>query len=60
MRVVIISPTVMRMWLCWFDVLLETGILVSPLPVWLEEWEHPEGYSNPALLRNIDQEGVRL
>ena len=43
-----------------FDVLLETGILVSPLPVWLEEWEHPEGYSNPALLRNIDQEGVRL
>ena len=43
-----------------FDVLLETGILVSPLPVWLEEWEHPENYSNPALLRNIDKEGVRL
>lgn len=43
-----------------FDVLLETGILISPLPVWLDEWEHPERYSNPALLRNIDREGVRL
>jgi predicted nucleotidyltransferase len=43
-----------------FDVLLETGILVSPLPIWLDEWEHPENYSNPALLRNINREGVRL
>ncbi|WP_028220881.1 nucleotidyltransferase domain-containing protein [Paraburkholderia oxyphila] len=43
-----------------FDVLLETGILISPLPIWLDEWEHPENYSNPALLRNIDREGVRL
>ena len=43
-----------------FDVLLETGILISPLPIWLDEWEHPETWSNPALLRNIDREGVRL
>jgi hypothetical protein len=43
-----------------FDVLLDTGILVSPLPVWLDEWEHPETYSNPALLHNIDREGMRL
>jgi predicted nucleotidyltransferase len=43
-----------------FDVLLETGILISPLPVWMDEWEHPESYVNPALLRNIDREGVRL
>jgi predicted nucleotidyltransferase len=43
-----------------FDVLLETGILISPLPIWIDEWEHPENYSNPALLRNIDREGVRL
>ena len=43
-----------------FDVLLETGILVSPLPIWLDEWEHPENYSNPALLRNISREGDRL
>jgi len=43
-----------------FDVLLETGILISPLPIWLDEWEHPEHYSNPALLRNIKQEGIWL
>ena len=43
-----------------FDVLLETGINISPLPVWLDEWEHPENDSNPALLQNIAREGVRL
>jgi predicted nucleotidyltransferase len=43
-----------------YDVLLETGINISPLPVWLDEWEHPENYSNPALLHNIAGEGVRL
>jgi predicted nucleotidyltransferase len=43
-----------------FDVLLDTGILVSPLPVWMDEWNHPENYANPALLHNIDREGLRL
>ncbi len=43
-----------------FDVLLETGINISALPVWLDEWEHPEHYSNPALLQSIAREGVRL
>jgi hypothetical protein len=43
-----------------FDVLLETGVLISPLPVWTDEWAHPETYSNPSLLRNIAREGVRV
>lgn len=43
-----------------FDEMLETGILISPLPIWLSEWENPESHSNPALLRNIDREGVRV
>lgn len=43
-----------------FDVLLDTGINISPLPVWLDEWEHPETYSNPGLLANIAKEGVPL
>ena len=43
-----------------FDVLLETGINISPLPIWLDEWEHPENYLNPALLQNIASEGFRL
>ena len=43
-----------------FDVLIETGIDVTPLPIWLNEWEHPETHSNPALLENIRNEGIRL
>jgi hypothetical protein len=43
-----------------FDVVLETGINISPLPVWFDEWEHPESYSDPALLHNIAREEVRL
>ncbi|MEW9891465.1 MAG: nucleotidyltransferase domain-containing protein [Candidatus Symbiodolus clandestinus] len=43
-----------------YDVLLETGINISPLPVWMDEWEQPESYSNPALLHNIAREGVRV
>lgn len=43
-----------------YDVLLDTGINISPLPVWLDEWEHPETYTNPDLLHNIAREGIRL
>ena len=43
-----------------YDVLLETGINISPLPVWLDEWRLPETSSNPALLHNIARDGVRL
>jgi predicted nucleotidyltransferase len=43
-----------------FDVMLETGIIISPLPLWLDEWEHPENHSNPALLQNIAEEGIKL
>lgn len=43
-----------------YDVLLETDINISPLPVWLDEWERPETYPNRDWLRNIAREGVRL
>jgi len=43
-----------------FDVLLETGINISPFPIWEDEWDHPESYANPELLKNIAQEGMRL
>ncbi len=43
-----------------YDVLLETGVLVQPLPVWEDEWGHPERFINPSLIRNINREGVRL
>jgi len=55
-----VLPTTLAMADVAYDVLLETGINITPLPVWLDEWEHPETFSNPALLRNIAREGVRL
>ena len=43
-----------------FDVLLETGVRIQPLPIWEHEWADPEHYANPRLLRNIAREGLRL
>lgn len=43
-----------------YDVLLDTGIRIQPLPIWEEEWNNPNGYSNPRLLQNIGREGIPL
>ena len=43
-----------------FKVMLDTAVRISPLPIWLDEWENPENYSNPALLHNINREGIRI
>ncbi len=43
-----------------FDVMMETGILVDPLPLWEDELKRPERFSNPRLIDNIKGDGVRL
>lgn len=43
-----------------FDVMLETGMLIEALPLWEDEWAHPEHFNNPALIANIQREGIRL
>ena len=43
-----------------FDVLAETGVTVSALPLWHDDLDHPERARNPALIRNIQRDGVRL
>ncbi len=43
-----------------YEVLLETGVNISPLPVLLDEWERPERFPNPELLVNIAREGVSV
>jgi predicted nucleotidyltransferase len=43
-----------------FDVLQETGILVDALPLWPADLDNPDGFSNPALLRNIQRDGLKL
>ena len=43
-----------------FDVLMETGILVQPFPLWDGDLAHPEWFTNPALIRNIAEDGIRF
>jgi predicted nucleotidyltransferase len=43
-----------------YDILLDTGIRIQPLPLWEAEWAHPDSYSNPHLLHNIAREGITL
>lgn len=43
-----------------YEVLLETGVLIQPLPVWEDEWQHPHLAQNPRLITNIAREGIRL
>lgn len=43
-----------------YEILLDTGIRIQPLPVWASEWAHPQSYSNPHLLYNIARDGIAL
>ncbi|MGQ0709326.1 MAG: nucleotidyltransferase domain-containing protein [Rhodoferax sp.] len=43
-----------------YDVLLESAIRIQPLPIWADEWAHPEQHRNPRLLENIAREGLAL
>jgi predicted nucleotidyltransferase len=53
-------PTKLDMADIAFDVMLETGVRVQPLPVWEGEWAHPERHPNPRLIENIASEGIPL
>jgi uncharacterized protein len=55
-----LMDTSLRMADIAFDVLLETSIYIQPLPIWEDDWEHPETHSNPRLLENIRREGRLL
>jgi predicted nucleotidyltransferase len=43
-----------------FDILIDYGVNISPLPVWIGQWEHPTLHANPDLLYTISNEGIRL
>jgi predicted nucleotidyltransferase len=43
-----------------FDALMETGVLVQAFPLWDGDLAHPERFANPALIRTIEAEGIRL
>ena len=43
-----------------FDVLMDTGILVQPVPISTFDWTHPEGFPRPGFLRNVANEGIAV
>jgi uncharacterized protein len=43
-----------------FELLLETNVYIQPLPIWEDEWDHPETHSNPRLVENIRRDGLPL
>ncbi len=43
--------------LAW-DVFVDTGIMVQPVTIAIEDWLHPERYLKPGLLKTIDREGI--
>jgi predicted nucleotidyltransferase len=43
-----------------YDVFLDSGILIQPVPVSLTHWLHPERFPRPGFLRNIAREGIVL
>jgi antitoxin ChpS len=43
-----------------YEVLLETEVHIQRMPIWEDEWKHPQSHSNPCLLENIEREGITL
>lgn len=43
-----------------YEVLLETGIHIQPMPIWEDQWKNPQTHINPDLLKNIQRDGMRL
>jgi predicted nucleotidyltransferase len=43
-----------------YDVFLERGILVQPVPISLRHWLNPERFPRPGFLRNVARDGIVL
>jgi predicted nucleotidyltransferase len=43
-----------------FDVFLDTGILIQPVPISAQNWADPERFPRPSFLRNVAREGIDL
>ncbi|HEX8755359.1 MAG TPA: nucleotidyltransferase domain-containing protein [Steroidobacteraceae bacterium] len=43
-----------------FDVLMETGVLVQPVPISTVDWMHPERFPRPGFLRNVAKDGIAV
>jgi uncharacterized protein len=43
--------------LAW-DVFLDTGIMIQPVTIAIEDWLHPDDFLRPGILKNVDREGI--
>jgi uncharacterized protein len=43
-----------------YDAYLETGIMVQPVTIAIEDWLNPAGFPRPGFLRNVAHEGIVL
>jgi predicted nucleotidyltransferase len=43
-----------------YFVFLDTGIMIQPVPIAIEDWRNPEAFPRPGFLRNVEQEGIVL
>jgi len=43
-----------------YEVFLERGILVQPVPISLRDWLNPERFPRPEYLRNVARDGIVL
>ncbi len=43
--------------LAWY-VFLDTGIMIQPVPIAIEDWLHPDDFLRPSFLRTVEREGI--
>ncbi len=43
-----------------YNVFVETGILIQPVPVSSQDWTDPDRYPRPSFLRTVTREGIEL
>jgi hypothetical protein len=43
--------------LAWY-VFLDTGIMIQPVPIAIEDWLHPDDFLRPGFLRTVEREGI--
>jgi predicted nucleotidyltransferase len=41
-----------------YDVFTETGIMIQPVTIAIEDWLHPEYFPRPGFLRSVEREGI--
>lgn len=41
-----------------WDVFLDTGILIQPVTIAIEDWLHPDDFLRPGFLKNVEREGI--